>query len=387
VIPVPPKIDFALDAKVGQLLYDKLAMTNARGRLRVKDQRITLENFTLNTLGGEIGVSGYYETTTPAKPTFDLGLRMQQIDIPSAFEQLTTVKMLAPVAKYARGNFSTDVRVNGGLGQDMMPLFDQLTGKGNLQTSQVAIKDFPALERLAAATKLNILDDPTMRAIRSQFEIRDGRLHLQPFSVGIGGTSMTVVGSNGLDQSLDYNLGLRVPRNLLGGEANQAITGLVSKVAGGAGLDLQAAPEIALGIQVTGTVTNPAVKVNLAEAAGSVAQTVKQAAEQRVEAVVDSAKLRAAAEAQKLVAEAEQRAAQIRAEAKTLSESVKREGHLQADSLVARSGDGLARIAATAAADRLRKEADDKSARIVREADQRAESLVAEARKRGGGRP
>ena len=71
---------------------------------------------------------------------------------PNGAGKTTTVKMLAPVAKYARGKFSTDLRVNGGLGQDMMPLFQQLTGKGNIQTSQVAIKDFPALEKLAAAT-------------------------------------------------------------------------------------------------------------------------------------------------------------------------------------------------------------------------------------------
>jgi hypothetical protein len=349
----------------------------------VKDQRVTLENFALNTLGGEIGVTGFYETTTPSKPTFDVGLKLQKLDIPSAFEAFTTVKLLAPVAKYARGNFTADLRVNGGLGKDMMPLFEQLTGNGSLQTSQVAIKDFPMLERMAALTKLNILDDPTMRAIRSQFEIRDGRLHLQPFSVAVGGTTMTVTGSNGLDQSLQYDLGLRVPRNLLGGEANQAIGGILAR-AGRAGLDLQAAPEIPLGIQVTGTITNPSIKVDLGSAAGSVTQAATQAVEQRVEAVVDSAKLRAAAEVQRLVAEAEQRAAQIRAEAKTLSETVKREGHLQADSLVARSGEGLAAIAAGAAAERLRKEADDKAARIVREADQRAESLVAEARKRGG---
>ncbi|MGH3992703.1 MAG: hypothetical protein ACRDSN_09615, partial [Pseudonocardiaceae bacterium] len=91
VIPVPPRIDFGLEAKVGTLLYDKLTMANARGRLRVKDQRITLENFAVNTLGGEIGVTGFYETTVPAKPTFDVGLRIQKLDIPAAFETLTTV--------------------------------------------------------------------------------------------------------------------------------------------------------------------------------------------------------------------------------------------------------------------------------------------------------
>jgi hypothetical protein len=383
VIPVPPHVDFTLDAKVDQLLYDKLTMSNARGRLRVKDQRVTLENFAVNTLGGEIGVTGFYETTVSAKPTFDVGLKLQKLDIPTAFDALTTVRLLAPVAKYARGNFSADLKLNGGLGKDMMPLFDQLTGKGSLQTSKLLIRDFPALEKLASVTKLEFLDDPALQAVRSRFEIREGRLHVQPFAVGLGGTTMTVSGSNGLDQSLKYNLGLRVPRSLLGAEANQALAGLMSRVAG-AGINLQAAPEIALGVRLTGTVSDPSIETDIGSAAGSVAQgagqAVKEAAEQRAEAVVDSARQRVAAEAQRLVAEAEGRAEKIRAEARSLAERVKREGYLQADSLLARSGDGLAGVAAGVAADRLRKEADDKSARIVSEADQRADALVAEAR-------
>ena len=136
IIPVPPKIDFGLDATVAELTYDKLKMTNARGRLRVKDQRVTLEDFRMNTLGGEIGLTGFYETTNPAKPTFDVGLKMTKVDIPSAFQAFTTVQMLAPVAKYAVGTVSTDLRVNGALGKNMLPLFPGLSGGGTLQTSR-----------------------------------------------------------------------------------------------------------------------------------------------------------------------------------------------------------------------------------------------------------
>ncbi len=378
VIPVPPNIDFALEAQVGRLLYDKLTMTNARGRLRVKDQRLTLENFAVNTMGGEIGVNGFYETTAPAKPTFDVGLKLQKLDIPSAVQQLTTVRLLAPVARYARGTFSADLRVNGGLGKDMMPLYQQLTGNGTLQTSQLQIHDFPALEKLASTTRLDFLNDPTLRALRSQFQIKDGRLHMQPFSVALGGTTMTVSGSNGLDQSLQYTLGLRVPRSMLGAGANQALAGIMSKAAG-AGVNLGAAAEIPLGVRLTGTVTNPSIQTEIRSGAESVAQgagqAVQEAAEQRAAAVVDSAKLKA-------VAQAERQAASIRAEAKTLADKVKAEGHQQADSLEARASNPLARVAATAAADRLRKESDDRSARIVREADVRANAVVAEARKK-----
>jgi uncharacterized protein involved in outer membrane biogenesis len=376
IIPVPPKIDFGLDATVAELSYAKLKMTNARGRLRVKDQRITLENFRMNTLGGEIGVTGYYETTDPVKPAFDVGLRMAKLDIPAAFEALTTVRMLAPVARYARGNFSTDLKVNGALGKDMMPLFNGLDGRGTLQTSQLVLEDFPALEKVVDLTKLKFLDNPALRSVRTAFQIRDGRLHVNPFSVGLGPTTMTVTGSNGLDQSLQYALSLRVPRSELGEAANQAVAGLLSR-AGGAGVDLKAASEIELGIQLAGTVTNPAVKVD----AGSVVASAKEGAEQ---AVREAATKKVSAEATRLVQEAEQRAAGIRQEAQTLAETVKREGYQQADALTAQATNPILRAAAEPAADKLREEADAKAAGIIREAEQRAGDVVAQARRQAG---
>lgn len=388
-IPVPKGIDLALAANVARLDYDSIPMTNARGRLRVKDERLTLEDFTIDMLGGSMAISGFYETTTPAKPTFDVALAIRDLDIPAAFTTLTTVRRLAPVAKYTTGRFSSDLHLTGPLEQNMLPVFAALSGTGALQTSQLAIKDFPPLERLAAATKLAILDNPTMRTITSQFEIRDGRFRTRPFTVQIGQMTMNVSGSNGFDQSLDYDLGLRLPRGVIGAAANQAIAGLVSRAAT-AGVNLQTAPEINLGVKLTGTITNPSIATNLASAAGSVAQeagaAVREAAEQRVDAAADSVRQRVTAEAARLVAEAEQQADTIRAEARALAEKVKAEGYRAADSVAARGGTNpLARTAAEAAASRVRKEADDKSAGIVREADARADALVAEARKRGGG--
>ena len=373
VIPVPPKIDFTLDATAKELVYDKVKMTDARGRIRVKDQRITLDGFRSNALGGQLGLTGYYETTDSVKPTFDVGMTMTKVDIPSAFQALTTVQMLAPVAKYASGTVTTDLHLNGALGKDMMPLFAALDGKGVLQTSQLALHDFPAMNKIVDVTKLQFLNNPTLQALKASFEIRDGRLFVKPFDVKVGGVNMTVAGSNGLDQSLQYTLDLKVPRSLLGSGANQALAGLMSK-AGKAGLDLQAAPEIPLAIQLGGTVTSPSVTTNVGALPASVAKGVEQAATQ-------AATQKASAEATRLVQEAEQKAAGIRKDAQALADKVKQEGYKQADSLQARAGSNpLLQAGAKVAADKLRKEADDKSATIVREANQRADSVVAAAR-------
>ena len=196
---------------------------------------------------------------------------------------------------------------------------------------------------------------------------------MKPFSVALAGTKMDVTGSNGLDQSLDYDLKLEVPQSLIGA-GNDALAGLASK----AGLDLKAAPTVALGLKVGGTVTSPSVSADVGAAAGSVAtaatNAVEEAATQKVTATVDSAKLKA-------IAEAEKQAAKIRADAKSLSAKVKKEGYLQADSIAAKGGTGLAAVASNAAASQLRKETDSKSARIVREANARADSLIAQAKR------
>jgi hypothetical protein len=157
----------------------------------------------------------------------------------------------------------------------------------------------------------------------------------------------------------------------LGGGANQAIAGLASKT----GVDLSAAPEIPLKIQLGGTVTNPVVKVDVSSLATSVAEGATGAVKEAVEQKVDSAAL-------KVVAEAERQAAGIRQQAESLAASVKRVGYQQADSLVGRAGDNpLLQAGAEVAAGELRQQTDDKANGIISEASRRADSLVASARR------
>ncbi len=394
VIPVPANIDFVLQATVAQLAYGKLEMTNARGGLRVKDRRVTLEDFRMNLLGGELGMTGFYETTDVSRPTFDANLRMTGLDIPAAAAAFVTVQMLAPVARYARGSFSADMRMSGPLGKDMTPLFDALNGRGSIETTRLVLQDFPLMERLADAVKIPQLSDPTLEAIRSLIEIRGGRLHVSPFDVAMAGGDlrMNIGGSNGIDQSIDYAVRLQIPRALLGAEANRAVASLVTQT-GRAGLNLEAAETVALGIQIGGTVTNPSVRPDAGSVTTSVREGVEQAArqevartvadvEQRVDSAAEAARREARAEADRIIRDAELRAQAVREEAQRLAETVRKEGYEQADALLERATNPIARTAAQPAADRLRREADQKADRIVREADSRADGMVEEARKR-----
>src|SRR5690606_25867760 len=109
VIPVPANLDLRVQLSADSITYGTLGLTNARGALRVKDQRVTMDGFRMDLLGGSMVASGFYETTDISTPTFDVDLSVDSLDIPTAFASLTTVQVLAPIARYATGSFSADV--------------------------------------------------------------------------------------------------------------------------------------------------------------------------------------------------------------------------------------------------------------------------------------
>lgn len=394
-IAVPAMLDLALVGTFDRLTYGELEMSDARGSVRIQDERLTLDEFTFGTLGGRIGMNGHYETTDPAVPTFAFAMDMDSLDIGGAASTFLTVRTLAPVARYARGTFSADLDLSGALTPDMTPVLDVLDGAGSLLTSRIEIEDFPLLERLSEGLRIRELSDPAFSAIRSSIEIRDGRMHVQPFEVGVAGLTMTVDGSNGIDQTLDYSLSLAVPTGLLGDAASGVLQGLASR-AGRAGFDVGAVEAVQVGVRVGGTVSDPSLDLGLGESAASVRdmagaaagaavdRQVEQARE-RAEAAEEEARQRAQARADSLIADAEERAESIRAEARRLAEQLRAEGERRADDVLAQATNPIARRAAEPVAERIRREANERADQVVAEADERADALVEEVRRRAGG--
>jgi hypothetical protein len=392
VIPVPPRVDFTLNATAARVTYGAVALSDVRGTLRVKDQRITLDDLRMATMGGTVAVDGAYDTRDLARPAFDLSLQLAEVDIPTSFATLTTVQKLAPIARWARGSVTGTMAMKGLLAPDMTPVFGVLTGRGDLKTDRLVVQDAPVLQKLSGALSLDQLRSPSLGAVRLAFDVADGRVNVKPFDVNAGGVTMTVGGSNGIDQSLAYDLALALPRTALGSAATGAVEKLAARAGGGAS-SLAGGQVVRLAAKIAGTVTNPTVSTSFAGVANSLGEATKGAAagmvnervaeaKQKADSAATEARRRASEEATRILAEADQQAAAIRAQARAVADSARSRANLHADSLLARATNPAARFAPQAASDRLRREADQQADRIVREADARADGVVAEAKKR-----
>jgi hypothetical protein len=279
---VPKNINLTLNAKAGNVKYDKVNYNNINGTLQLKDETVQLKNMNMQALGGTIGLNGSYSTKQSLKkPDIALSYNVQSLDVQQTFAAFNTVQTLMPIGKFIAGKLSTQMSVKGKLGEDMMPDLGTLTGDGNMLLLEGFLSKFAPLDKLASTLNINELQNISIKDVKAFFEFANGKVLVKPFTVKVKDIAMEIGGMHGLDQSLDYVINLKVPREKLGEKANAFVNNLASQ-ASNKGVPVKLSDVISLKVNMGGTITNPTIKSNLG--GGSITQDLKDQAKELVEA-------------------------------------------------------------------------------------------------------
>jgi len=287
VFEVPGNIDFDMTAKAGRVLYDNYDITNAKGALEVKNKTIYFKDMGMNMLDGTVKMNGSYATIDPKKPKVDVDFGIEKMDIQKAFTAFNTVKLLAPVAKFAKGVFSTNLKFNSDLDQNMMPVYSSINAEGLTNIIQAVLDGFEPLNKLASALSSDKFKKLELNNVLTKFKIKDGRLNVAPFDIKKEGILMNVQGSNGLDQSMDYQLGLNVPRAMLGAKANETANAFIAKLNSKAGTNVAMSETIKVNAVLGGTILKPTInlKYGAGDATAGAKETVNQVVAEKKEEI------------------------------------------------------------------------------------------------------
>ncbi|ULQ57901.1 hypothetical protein KJS94_06775 [Flavihumibacter rivuli] len=288
---VPANINFTVNAAVDQVKYDNTNYNNVRGNLQIANETVDLRQVNMDALGGNIGLKGSYSTRQEkSRPAISLSYDLANLDVQQTFKAFNTVKYLAPVAEFISGKLNSSLTMNGHLGETMMPDLASLTGKGNLLLLEGVLSKFAPLEQLANKLQLTDLKQISVKDIKQYIEFVNGKVLVKPYKVKVKDIDMEIGGMHGFDQSLDYIVNLKVPRDKLGKEANQLVNGLAAEFTK-KGLPVSMGETVSLKVKLGGTIKNPSFTYNLQDASNSLANELEQkakdiAAEQK--AKVDS---------------------------------------------------------------------------------------------------
>lgn len=327
---VPQNLDLALNASLKKILFQKMVLTDFTGSLTVAKGTVAMNRLTMSAFGGKAAASGSYSTAAdPKRPALNLKAEITDASFATTFDQLDAVRKMVPLFEKTGGDYSMSLDLTTRLTETMDPDYATLQAKGSLRSKNIRLQNIAAFDQLAAALKNDALRRIEAKDVDIRFTIRDGRITTQPFELKMGGISLDLSGSTGLDQTIDYTAKVKLPEGSAGG--------ILSTVDVGIG----------------GSFSSPKITLDVKDA---VKDAVTHTIQQKLGLSVGSVEGKSADE--------------IRADAKAKGDKLVAEAKSQRDKLVEKASGKLGKIAAQASGDALVSAAEKQAQKLMEQAEQ-----------------
>jgi uncharacterized protein involved in outer membrane biogenesis len=267
VFDIPENIDFTFQSNIQRVIFERLPITNVNGLITASNGKLVLDGLTMRMLDGELKLTGSYENTPENQPLFDFGFDLAGIDIPKAYQTLTSVQRMIPIARQSQGKFSTSLKVNGQLSKGFGLLATSIDGTGLFSTENLQIIESPIFNQLKGVLKSDRLNNVKVDDFQAFVEIVDGAIQLKPFSTRIAGQETKIAGNLNTENLLDMRLDFNVQREAFGND----IQNILSVLPGQERIQL-----IPASVVLKGPVGKPEVKIDLEEARKMITEEVKK---------------------------------------------------------------------------------------------------------------
>ena len=327
-VVVPQNLDLALGASLKKILFQKMVLDDFTGSLTVAKGTVSMNRLAMNAFGGRMSASGSYSTAADAqRPALKLKAEIADASFSTTFDQLDVVRRMVPLFEKTGGDYSMSLDLATRLTQTMNPDYATLQADGAIRSKNIRVQNIAVFDQLAAALKNDALRRIEAKDVDIRFTIRDGRIATQPFDLSVGGISLNLSGSTGLDQTIDYTARVTLPEGSAGG--------------------ILTAVDVGIG----GSFSSPKITLDVKNA---VKDAVSNAIGEKLGLSVGSSEGKSADE--------------IRADAKAKGDKLVEEARAQRDKLVGKASGKLARIAAQA--DALVSAAEKQAQKLMEQAEQ-----------------
>ena len=274
---VPEKLDLSFQSVIQKAVYDNMPISNINGLVKVKDQKMDLTNLTMEILKGKLAINGSYTSNKANKPLFDFKLNMENIDIPTAYQSLSTFRHYLPIAAKSQGKISTQFGLSGVMNEKMNIVPISLNGLGVLNTQNLMIIDSPVFDQIRGIIKKEKLKNVKIDDFTAKFQFENGQLKLNPFKTTVADQQTTIYGSLSAAREINLNMDFVVNREDLGADINKGLDILPGS---------QNIKMVDASVILKGSLTKPEVSLDLSKARKQIEQEVKKASVEEIKGSV-----------------------------------------------------------------------------------------------------
>lgn len=261
---IPQNINLNINTDIQSLTFTEMGMKQFKGDIGIQNGTAAIEGMQSNILGGKISMDGLYDSSVE-QPTFNTKLDLSNIKFNKAYDELVSMRMLAPIAKYIEGFFNTTLVFKGQVTNGMTPDFNTLDASGYIETLNSTIKNAQPIEQIADKLNIDKLKSLDLENTKNWFEVKGGRLELKEKDLDIEGIASKIRGGHSLGGDMAYEIDMAIPRKMLQNSnvaayADKGLSYLLNQ-AGKLGVNVNQGEFINIRVKLGGKLSKPTVKI------------------------------------------------------------------------------------------------------------------------------
>jgi AsmA protein len=239
VIIIPGDLDLKLTADIKQVDYNKLPVKDVKGEIQISKGGLDMKGVGFALADAVTTMDASYKSLSPTRAAFTYHVAMNDFDVKKMYDQVELFRQLAPAAGKAQGIISLDYNLEGKLDDNMYPIMPSLKGGGVLSVKKVKMKGFKLFSAMGKETGKDGLKDPDLSKINFKTSIQNNVVTLEKTKIKVAGFRLRMQGQTSFDGKIKLRCRIGLPPfGIIGIPINVTGTGTNPKIKIGRGDEL-----------------------------------------------------------------------------------------------------------------------------------------------------
>jgi uncharacterized protein involved in outer membrane biogenesis len=265
ILPLP-NIDVEGQISIQKAIFRKVELTDLSAKVEVKDGVLHLDNIASKVYSGSVGGKVSCDLNDIEHIPYSIDVTANQIEANDFLSQFTGFDNHL----YGKLNMTADF---SGKGNELTDVRKTLAAKGKVTFTDGKLVDWDILNKIASFLKMDSFKEQQIKTLWNVFRIENSRVWFDDFSANTQDGDYKLIGSVGLDGSLDYKLNAVLSPALSAKfDALGSFSNYLKNDQG----------RVVLDIKIKGPVTNPEFALDTSQSQEKLQQDVKEKAQEQL---------------------------------------------------------------------------------------------------------
>ncbi len=272
-----PDINVEGQLFIKKAIFREMEFSNLSASMNLTDGVLRMDNLVAQVFSGSVGGRVSCDLKDIDHIQYDMNFTANQIEANDFLSRFTSLD------DHLFGKLNLNASFSG-RGNRLEDIQKTLFGSGTVSFADGRLVNFKILEKLASFLKIKSFKEQKIKTLRNSFRVVDGRIWFDDFSATTRDGDFELLGSVGLDGSLDYKLTVVLSEELsLGFDALGDLSGYLKNEQG----------RVVLDIKISGSASSPNFVLETSRAEKKFKEQMKARVKEKKEEIKDQFKKKA----------------------------------------------------------------------------------------------